>query len=87
MRDFIRNNLEHELKIQEMLRKQISRAHDLKDWGTVEVLEEVLLAREDLGYHLYSVLDDDTLVRGMRHLLDDYKDIAGDRNDPSTKLQ
>lgn len=70
-----------------MLRKQISRAHDLKDWGTVEVLEEVLLAREDLGYHLYSVLDDDTLVRGMRHLLDDYKDIAGDRNDPSTKLQ
>ena len=88
MRDFIRNDLEHELKIQEMLRKQISRAHELQDWGTVEVLEEVLLDREDLGYHLYSVLEDDTLVRGMHHLLDGNQDIAGDRPmDPSTKLQ
>lgn len=69
MRDFIRNDLEHELKIQEMLRKQITRAHELKDWGTVEVLEEILLDREDLGYHLYSVLEDDTLVRGMDRLL------------------
>lgn len=88
MRDFIRNDLEHELKIQEMMRKQITRAHELKDWGTVEVLEEVLLDREDLGYHLYSVLEDDTLVRGMNHLLDGNTDIAGDRPmDPSTKLQ
>lgn len=88
MRDFIRNDLEHELKIQEMLRRQITRAHELKDWGTVEVLEEVLLDREDLGYHLYSVLEDDTLVRGMHHLLDDSKDIAGNRPmNPSTKLQ
>ncbi|MEG6615024.1 ferritin-like domain-containing protein [Peptococcaceae bacterium 1198_IL3148] len=88
MRDFIRNDLEHELKIQEMLRKQITRAHELKDWGTIEVLEEVLLDREDLGYHLYSVLEDDTLVRGMNHLLDGNIDIAGDRPmDPATKLQ
>lgn len=88
MRDFIRNDLEHELKIQEMLRKQISRAHELQDWGTVEVLEEVLLDREDLGYHLYSILEDDTLVRGMRHLLDGNIDMAGDRPmNPLTKLQ
>ena len=88
MRDFIRNDLEHELKIQEMIRKQITRAHELHDWGTVEVLEEVLLDREDLGYHLYSVLEDDTLVRGMNHLLNDVNDIAGDRPmDPSSKLQ
>lgn len=51
MRDFIRNDLEHELKIQDMLRKHINRVHELYDFGTVEVLEEVLLDREDLGYH------------------------------------
>ncbi|MGI6486523.1 MAG: ferritin Dps family protein [Thermoanaerobacterales bacterium] len=78
MRDFIRNDLEHELKIQEMLRKQITRAHELKDWGTVEVLEEILLDREDLGYHLYSVLEDDTLVRGMDHLINANDNRVGD---------
>lgn len=71
-----------------MLRQTIARAHDLQDWGTVEVLEEVLLEREDLGYHLYSVLEDDTLVRGMSHLLNNVNDIAGDRPmNPNTKLQ
>lgn len=65
MRDMLRNDLEHEMKLQEMLRKQIERAHQLKDFGTVEVLEEVLLKREDLAYHLYSVLEDDSLVRGL----------------------
>ncbi|NLP30646.1 MAG: ferritin Dps family protein, partial [Clostridiales bacterium] len=38
----------------------------------------VLLTREDLGYHLYSVLEDDTLVRGMDHLIDSKSNIAGD---------
>ena len=79
IRDFLRNDLEHELKMQEMLRRTISRAHELKDFGTVEVLEEVLVDREDLGYHLYSVLEDDTLVRGMEHLMDKRDDRAGDR--------
>jgi len=88
IRDFLRNDLEHELKLQEMLRKTISRAHELNDFGTVEVLEEVLRDREDLGYHLYSVLEDDTLVRGMTHLLDGEVDRAGDRPmNPGTKLQ
>ncbi|MZP29974.1 ferritin Dps family protein [Heliobacterium undosum] len=88
VRDFIRNDLEHELKIQEMMRRQITRAHELKDFGTVEVLEEVLKDREDLGYHLYSVLEDDTLVRGMGHLMDQKYDRAGDRPmDPGSKLQ
>ncbi len=88
IRDFLRNDLEHELKIQQMLRGTISRAHELKDWGTVAVLEEVLRDREDLGYHLYSVLEDDSLVRGMTHLLDKTYDRSGDRPmDPSTKLQ
>jgi len=88
MRDFLRNDLEHELKIQEMLRKTIKRAHELGDWGTVEVLEDVLVEREDLGYHLYSVLEDDTLVRGMTHLLDGQNDMAGDRPmPPDSKLQ
>lgn len=88
MRDFLRNDLEQELKIQEMLRQTISRAHQLQDYGTVEVLEEVLKDREDLGYHLYSVLEDDTLVRGMTHLLDGSADRAGDRPmNPNTKLQ
>lgn len=88
MRDFIRNDLEHELKIQEMLRKTIDRAHQLKDWGTAEVLQEILTDREDFGYHLYSVLEDDTLVRGMNHLLDQNQDIAGDRPmNPQTKFQ
>lgn len=80
MRDFIRDDLEHELKLQEMLRKHIKRAHEIEDYGTVEVLEEVLLDREDLGYHLYSVLEDDTLVRGMEHLIKaDNTNIVGDR--------
>ncbi|MFZ5987047.1 MAG: Dps family protein [Bacillota bacterium] len=78
MRDFIRNDLEHELKLQEMMRKQIARAKELDDYGTEEVLQEVLRDREDLGYHLYSVLEDDTLVRGMTHLIDNRNDIAGD---------
>ncbi len=65
-----------------------TRAHELRDWGTVAVLEKVLLDREDLGYHLYSVLEDDTLVRGMTHLIDGRGDKAGNRPmDPNTKLQ
>ncbi len=88
MRDFIRNDLEHELRMQEMMRTQIKRAHDLQDFGTVEVLEEILRDREDLGYHLYSLLEDDTLVRGMKHLLDGNYDIAGDGYlSPDNKLQ
>ena len=58
------------------------------DWGTVEVLEDILVEREDLAYHLYSVLEDDTLVRGMTHLLDGQNDMAGDRPmPPDSKLQ
>jgi starvation-inducible DNA-binding protein len=87
MRDFLRNDLEHELKLQEMIRKQIKRAHELGDYGTVEVLEEVLKDREDLGYHLYSVLEDDSLVRGMQHMLQGQDDMAGDRPMPPHSLQ
>jgi DNA-binding ferritin-like protein len=88
MRDYLRNDLEHELKTQQMLRQNITRAHELKDYGTVEVLEEVLKDREDLGYHLYSVLEDDTLTRGMKHLIDGTGDMAGDRPmNSNTKLQ
>ncbi|RXT06594.1 ferritin Dps family protein [Ammoniphilus sp. CFH 90114] len=88
VRDFIRNDLEHELKLQEMLRRTIARAETLHDFGTSEVLQEVLTDREDFGYHLYSVLEDDTLVRGMTHLIDGSGDMAGDRPmNPNTKLQ
>jgi starvation-inducible DNA-binding protein len=80
MRDFLRNDLEHEIKIQGMMRKTIARAHELNDFGTVQVLEEVLLKREDLGYHIWSLLEDDTLVRGMKHLLDGENDIASNRH-------
>ncbi|MTI94636.1 MAG: ferritin Dps family protein [Firmicutes bacterium] len=68
MRDMLRNDLEHEMRIQQEIRAQIKRAHQLDDFGTVEVLEEVLTEREDLAYHLYSVLEDDTLVRGLSHI-------------------
>jgi len=88
IRDFLRNDLEQELKLQQMMRQTISRAHELKDFGTVQVLEEVLVDREDLGYHLYSVLEDDTLVRGMGHLLSAENNLAGDRPmNPNTRLQ
>jgi starvation-inducible DNA-binding protein len=88
IRDFLRDDLEHEMKIQEMMRQQIVRAHELKDFGTVEVLEEILKDREDLGYHLYSVLEDDSLMRGMNHLMDNRNDITGDGNVRSNnKLQ
>ncbi len=80
MRDFLRNDLEHEIKIQGMMRKTIKRAHELNDFGTVQVLEEVLLKREDFGYHIWSLLEDDTLVRGMTHLLDGQNDIANTRH-------
>lgn len=79
MRDFLRNDLEHELKIQLMLRKTIGRAHELKDFATVQVLEEILLKREDLGYHLWSLLEDDSLVRGMNHFFDGNDDISNTR--------
>lgn len=75
MRDFLRNDLEHELKMQKMLRETIGRAHEIGDYGTTEVLKEVLVAREDFGYHIYSVLEDDTMVRGMDHLLDGEDDL------------
>jgi DNA-binding ferritin-like protein len=78
VRDFLRNDLEHELKIQDMMRKQIKRAHELGDYGTVEILEDILVIREDLGYHLFSVLEDDSLVRGLEHLLSDTTTNAGD---------
>lgn len=88
MRDFLRNDLEHELKLQQMMRKQIKRAHELGDFGTVEVLEEILKDREDLGYHLFSVLEDDTLVRGMEHLVRREGNIVGDgRVDNNNRLQ
>lgn len=88
VRDFMRNDLEHELKLQQMLRQTIRRANELGDYGTVQVLEEVLVDREDLGYHLYSTLEDDTLVRGMTHLVDGQNDMAGNRPmDPNTRLQ
>jgi hypothetical protein len=61
-----------------MMRKHIKRAHDLGDYGTVEVLEDILVEREDLGYHLFSTLEDDTLVRGMEHLINAQNNIAGD---------
>jgi DNA-binding ferritin-like protein len=80
MRDYLRNDLEHELKIQKMIRAQITRAQELGDHGTVQVLEEVLVDREDLGYHLYSTLEDDTLTRGMNHLYDGSNDLRLDRN-------
>jgi starvation-inducible DNA-binding protein len=79
MRDFLRNDLEHELKIQQMMRKTIGRAHELQDFGTVQVLEDVLVDREDLGYHLWSVLEDDTLSRGLTHLFDGNQDVAANR--------
>ncbi|QPC46976.1 Dps family protein [Mangrovibacillus cuniculi] len=79
MRDFLRNDLEHELKIQLMLRKTIDRAHEFKDFGTVQVLEEILLKREDLGYHLWSLLEDDSLVRGMNHFFEGGDDVASNR--------
>ena len=80
MRDYLRNDLEHEIKIQGMMRKTIKRAHSLNDFGTVQVLEDILLKREDFGYHLWSLLEDDSLVRGMTHLLDGQNDIASNRN-------
>ncbi len=70
MRDMLRNDLEHEMRIQQKMREQIKRSHDLQDFGTVEALEEVLLKREDLAYHIYSVLEDDTLVRGLSQVLE-----------------
>lgn len=86
IRDFLRNDLEHELKIQDMIRKQIKRAHELNDFGTVQVLEEILTDREDLGYHLFSVLEDDTLVRGLEHIVADNGANAGDGVVNSTNM-
>lgn len=88
MRDFIRNDLEHELKLQDMLRQTIRRAHELGDFGTVEALEEILKDREDLGYHLYSVLEDDSLMRGMTHLVDGQDDMTRNQHmNSNNKLQ
>lgn len=85
MRDMLRNDLEHEMLIQQKMREQIQRAHQLHDFGTVEVLEEVVVNREDLAYHLYSVLEDDSLTRGMTHMDDD--NITGRKADREPQLQ
>ncbi len=86
MRDMLRNDLEHEMKLQQKMREQIQRAHDLQDFGTVEALEEILLNREDLAYHLYSVLEEDTLVRGIEHVFDKEK-IGNRKATDKTPLQ
>ena len=50
-------------------------------------MEDILLEREDLDFHLYSVLEDDALIRGMRHFLDGNQDITGDRPmDPTYQI-
>lgn len=85
MRDMLRNDLEHEMMIQQKMRDQIVRATQLKDFGTVEALEEIVKDREDLGYHLYSVLEDDSLTRGMTHMDDDI--IHGRKGDREKQLQ
>ncbi len=87
MRDMLRNDLEHEMIIQQKMREQIDRAHQLKDWGTVEVLEEIVKDREDLAYHLYSVLEDDSLTRGMMHLDETGDIIHGRKADREQRLQ
>ena len=87
MRDMLRNDLEHELKIQQKMREQIERAHQLNDFGTVEVLEEILVDREDFGYHLYSVLEDDTLTRGMSHEYGEQDINQGRKVDREPQLQ
>ena len=70
------------------MRQTIKRAGELGDYGTVGRLEEVLKDREDLGYHLYSILEDDSLVRGMTHLLDNRNDMKGDHSvNSNNKLQ
>ena len=87
MRDMLRNDLEHEMKMQQMMRVQIQRAHALQDFGTVETLEEVLLDREDLAYHIYSLLEDDTLVRGLQHVLEGQQTINNRKATEQTPLQ
>lgn len=67
MRDMLRNDLEHEMALQKRIGEQIKRAHDLMDFGTVEVLEQIIVDRGDFAYHLYSLLEDDTLLRGLGH--------------------
>ncbi|WP_198153529.1 hypothetical protein [Thalassobacillus sp. C254] len=52
-------------------------AHQLTDFGTVQVLEEVLTGREDLGYYLYSTLEGDTLVRGITPMRSGNNDRTG----------
>ncbi len=87
MRDMLRNDLEHEMLVQQKMREQIQRAHQLHDFGTVEVLEEIVVNREDLAYHLYSVLEDDSLTRGMMHM-DENRDIIRERKaDREKQLQ
>jgi starvation-inducible DNA-binding protein len=87
MRDMLRNDLEHEMLLQQKMRDQINRAHQLQDWGTVEVLEDIVVEREDLAYHLYSVLEDDSLTRGMTHM-DQDRDIIQERKaDREKQLQ
>jgi starvation-inducible DNA-binding protein len=87
MRDMLRNDLEHEYVLQQKMREQIERATQLKDFGTVEALEEIVKDREDLGYHLYSVLEDDTLTRGMTHMDQTSDMVSGRKVDREQRLQ
>ena len=78
MRDMLRNDLEHEMAIQKKIGEQAKRAHDLQDFGTLEVLEQIITDRGDFAYHLYSLLEHDTLVRGLGHVLKGHR-TTGDR--------
>jgi len=62
----IRPSLENDLElfgdITEMLREHIQLANSLGDYGTDELLRDVLADVEEHGHHLEHYLEDDTLV-------------------------
>ena len=62
----IRTSLEHDMELYgdviESLREHVALANNLGDYGTDELLREILTETEEYAHHIEHYLEDDTLV-------------------------
>jgi len=67
IRDGLKNDMEAEKNICNELRKSIKVAFDHEDFGTKQLLEDILAKSEERAHHLEHFLGEDTLAVGMLH--------------------
>ncbi|MEQ8818642.1 MAG: ferritin-like domain-containing protein [Sumerlaeia bacterium] len=64
VRDMLARDKAAEITVAQNLRKMIAFARDHQDFGTVRLLEKVLLGGEDRAHHIDHFLEEDSLEEG-----------------------